>query len=92
MCAVIAPWLEGKNIGVNCGWFTSAAYYTSHTHWRCYYIENPKGAESASFSEKISYLKEVEKDRQKVGFGYLAVCFFFAMILVVLTVSKVKEE
>lgn len=55
-------------------------------------MENPKGAKSSSFSEKISYLKEVEKNRQKVGFGYLAVCIFFVMILVVLTVLKVKEE
>lgn len=90
--AVIAPWLEGKNIGVNCGWYSSAAYYNSHINWRCFYLENPKGAKSASFSEKISYLKEVEKNKQKVEFGYLAVCIFFVMILVVLTVLKVKEE
>ena len=90
--AVIAPWLEGKNIGVNCGWYTSAAYYNSHTSWRCFYMENPKGAKSASFSEKISYLKKVEKNKQIVGFGYFAVCIFFVVILVILTVLKVKEE
>lgn len=89
---VIAPWLEGKNVGVNCGWYSSAAYYNSHINWRCFYLENPKGAKSASFSEKISYLKKVEKNKQIVGFGYFAVCIFFVMILVVITVLKVKEE
>lgn len=79
--AIIAPWLVGKDIGVDCVWRVRTNHNVIANYWQCDYIENPKGAETAPSSEKINSLKEDRKMEQGRVLVFLGASLFIILIL-----------